>query len=127
MMTKEEIEFTLLFALPVPTILGLIFSSLTTFIILFIIFGFISARFIINRRDHKEALNIWKTNDTIYFMLTDDDFAKVDLKNRDYKQVVIDVVNFEMPTLKNLVDRISFTNFQDDELLQKANNLLKAS
>jgi hypothetical protein len=70
------------------------------------IFGFISARFIINRRDHKETLNIWKSNDTIYFMLSDDDFAKVNLKNKDDTQVVIDVVNFEMPTLKNLVDRI---------------------
>lgn len=126
-MTKDEIEFTLIFALPVPAIFGIIFTSFTTFVVLFFIFGFIASRYIINTRDKKEAVNVMKTNDTIYFMISDDDFAKVDVNNKDYKQVILDVLSFEIPRFKGLVDRVNFTNFQDDELLQKANSLLKTN
>lgn len=127
MMTKQEIEFTLIFAVPVPAIIGLIFTSFTTFVVLFVIFGFIASRYIINTRDRKEAVNVMKTNDIIYFMISDDDFAKVDVNNKDYKQVILDVLSFEIPRFKGLVDRVNFTNFQDDELLQKANSLLKTN
>jgi hypothetical protein len=68
-----------------------------------------------------------KTNDTIYFMISNDDFSKVDVNNKDYKQVILDVLSFEIPRFKGLVDRVNFTNFQDDELLHKANSLLKTN
>jgi hypothetical protein len=118
MMTKEEIEFTLLFAFPVPTIFGLIFSSLTTFVILFMIFGFISARFIINRRDKKEQLMITRHNDDIILMLTDDDYLKFnisDIKDDSNKvfERIKEVVTNRSKELQRLVDKVVIYNNQD--------------
>ena len=117
-MTKDEIEFTLVFALPVPAIIGLIFSSPTTFIVLFALFGFVSARYIINTRDRKEQLMITKHNDDIILMLTDDDYLRfniADIKDDSHEiyERTKEVVSMRAKELKSLVDRVVIYNNQD--------------
>lgn len=96
---KKEFQFTFLITLPTPVIIGLIFDSFSAFLVLFIIFGTISTKYIINSKDRMEPLNVLQNNHIIYFML-DDDFAKVELNNRDYKLFILNIVKVEMPTLK---------------------------
>lgn len=117
-MTKDEIEFTLVFALPVPAIVGLVFSSFTTFFILFAIIGFISARYIINTRDRKEQLMITKHNDDIILMLTNDDYLRfniADIKDDSHKiyERTKEVVSMRAKELKSLVDRVVIYNNND--------------
>lgn len=114
-MTKDEIQFTLVFALPVPAIVGLVFSSFTTFFILFTIIGFISARYIINTRDRKEQLMITKHNDDVILMLTDDDYLRfniADIKDDSHKiyERTKEVVSMRAKELKSLVDRVVIYN-----------------
>jgi len=111
MLTKDEIEFTLVFALPVPAIVGLIFSSFTAFFLLFTVIGFISARYIINTRDRKEQLIITKHNDDIILMLTDDDYLRFGISDiKDDSQKIYertkDIVSDKAKELKCLVDRV---------------------
>ena len=118
MLTKDEIEFTLVFALPVSVIVGLMFSSFSIFFLFFIIIGFISTRYIINTRDRKEQLMIIKHNDDIILMLTDDDYLRFsisDIKDDSHKiyERTKEIVLARAKELKGLVDRVVIYNNND--------------
>jgi len=125
MLTKDEIKFTLVFALPIPAIVGSIFSSFNTFLLLFTIIGFISARYIINTRDRKEPLSVLLDDNQLHFMLSDDNFLDVPLKKeQNISEVITNTVKNEMATIKQMVDRIYLVNIKDEQLQNQLNNMI---
>jgi|GEM_PF-2496471 hypothetical protein len=117
-MSKFELQFILAFSLPVPAIVGLIFSSFYTFLIMASILGYLSYKYIVNNRDRKEQLMITRHNDDIILMLTDDDYQTFDISdikddsNKIYARTK-DIIKTRANELKRLVDRVVIYNNQD--------------
>jgi hypothetical protein len=117
-MSRFELQFILAFSLPVPAILGLVFSSYVTFFILAFILGYLSYKYMVNNRDRKEQLMITRHNDDIILMLTDDDYLKFnisDIKDDSNKvfERIKEVVTNRSKELQRLVDRVIIYNNQD--------------
>ncbi len=98
----------------------LIFTIISSFI--FIILSI----YINNNINRKERLNIIKDRDTLYFHLSDDYLFSIKLSKEDkLHDILLNTVENEMKTIKNIVNRIDFINFKDDGLNRKLNALIE--
>jgi hypothetical protein len=89
------------------------------FFILFIIY-------IYNNLDRKETLYIIRSDERVYFNLSDDQlFSVVFSDEESLPKLIENIVSNEMATLKDMVDNINFINFRDDKLHRELNRLIQ--
>jgi hypothetical protein len=82
--------------------------------------------YIYNSLNRKESLNIIKSNNRIYFHLSDDELFSITIpKDEALADVLIDAISREIATIKEMVDSIYFINFKDDKLHKKLNEIIK--
>jgi len=118
-----------LFIIIVPiitTILYLLSKGLLT--ISAVVFGFfmLFAMYIYDNLDRKETLYIIRSDDKIYFNLSDDLlFFIVFSDEKSLPTLIKNTVSNEMLTIGDMVDSINFINFKDDRLHRELNRLVQ--
>jgi hypothetical protein len=121
-MSRFEVQFILVFSLPVPVILGLVFGSFITFFTLTSILGSLSYKYMVNNRNRKEIISIFQDKDDIHFMLANDNWHTIKTNNSvDIETSIIDKLN---SYLKSNIKRIDLINIDNKPLQNRLNNLV---
>lgn len=116
--------FTILFRVTMLTliiygVLNNIIFSLSAFLLVMIFF-YISR---INSMDRRENLNIIRDENKLYFYLTDDLLFSVELSHdQSLSDILQETIYRELPSLQDIIRKISFINFREDKLLAKLNS-----
>lgn len=118
---------TILFATTILGIItyGLITNAILTLSILFISIILFFLLVYLNNFNKKENLNIIRDEDKLYFYLTDDLLFSIKLNpNKSINETLKEIIYNEINSLNNIVKRVYFINFKEDELLKEINNYI---
>lgn len=110
----------------VPTLLVYFLSgSILASIVISMVLIFYFYKYNEHNKDRKESLNILLGDNKLHFMLSDDDFLDIPLdKNQNISEVITNTVKKEMPTIRQMVDKICLINIQDEQLQNRLNSLI---
>lgn len=73
--------------------------------------------------DRRENLNIIRDENKLYFYLTDDLLFSVELSHdQSLSDILQETIYRELPSLQDIIRKISFINFREDKLLAKLNS-----
>jgi len=90
-----------------------------------LIFGVYIIIYIRSSLRRKDILNIVKYNNRVYFNLSDDIFFSVEImKNSVFDEVTLLTIEKKVLTVKEVISRVEFINFYDENLYNRLNSLL---
>jgi len=97
----------------------------TALILIFIAFVLIYIR---NNLTRKDTLNIIKYENRVYFNLSDDIFFSIDIvKNDILDEITLLAIEKKILTVKEIISRVEFINFYDEQLYNRLNSLIHDS
>ena len=97
----------------------------TALILIFITFVLIYIR---NNLTRKDTLNIIKYENRVYFNLSDDIFFSIDIvKNDILDEITLLAIEKKILTVKEIISRVEFINFYDEQLYNRLNSLIHDS
>lgn len=118
-----------IFIITTPLIKALLYltiENLLTITILGIIFLTLFIYYIYSSINRRESLNIIKDNNIIYFNLSDDELFSIKIDdNETLSDALLNAINEELTTIKDIVDRVDFINFRDDKLYRELNEFIQ--
>ncbi|MCH9740617.1 MAG: hypothetical protein K0U38_07235 [Epsilonproteobacteria bacterium] len=124
-----ETNITHLFIIAIPIIIFLLYLISESLLIVSIIGSIVLillALYIYHSRSRKETLNIIRSNQTLYFNLSDDQLFSIELeKEQSLHEVLVETIKKEKATIEDMVNYIDFINFKNDKLQKELNELIK--
>jgi len=94
-------------------------------IVISLIFMVFILMYIRNSLTRKDTLNIIKHNNKVYFNLSDDIFFSIDMvKNDILDEITLSDIEKRILTVKEIISKVEFINFYDEQLYNRLNSLI---